>query len=188
MDLGVIYYLVLAVLIIIAISYILYQLTQLYYTIHPRRTSFLPSPITKISKTLDLIIKKLKIKPNKFHFYELGSGTATVTNYIARNYKFKSYNAIESEFQTFLLTKIFRWLTGLKNVNFILGDFFKVKINKPALFYVLLSPSILNCLEIKDIFTNCYVISFVFQIPNQTPLKVYHIDKIDKDIFVYKFD
>lgn len=186
MNLGYINLFVLVCLIAVASSFIAYQITQLYYSLHPRRSSFLPSPITKIHLTLDEIIDEFGVDAGKYNFYEFGSGTATISAYLAKKHRFKTVNAIESDIQTYLMTCLFRKLQGHK-INFIYGDIFKQKITKPAVIYVFLGSNMLKELVESGVLKDTIVISFIFKVPGKTAEKTYHIDQINKDIFVYKF-
>ncbi len=147
--------------------------------------NFAPYLNTK-HKTIEKILDEIEINGNET-IYELGCGNAGFLQLIGKKYPNTKLIGYEYSFLPWLIANIQLKIHGVKNLQIIRKNIFKVDLSKVNIIYCYLNISTMQKLKEKfnqECQTNTQIISNKFQIEDWTAKKTIKVNK--EKIYFYK--
>ena len=172
------YFLFFIILIVFAIFYVV----QFYNVLF---RGFAPYLNTN-GKTIYKLISEIEIKGNET-VYELGCGHAGFLQLLGRKFPNTKLIGFEYSLVPFLVAKLQMFIHGVKNLQIIKKNIFKINLSEPNIIYCYLNIKTMEKLKIKfenECQPGTQIISNKFQIPNWTPEKTLEVNS--NKIYFYK--
>jgi hypothetical protein len=172
------------VLVILATcAYVIY-LIEMVLNSRPGRIIYVGTDTKSVMGKVAEIIRNRVKDPSEYILYEPGSGLATASRSLARQFRWKEVIATELRYSLLAGAYVRNWRGPVRLVR---ADILKYDVPAPSVVYCYLSGDLLKRLYEQGKFEDRLVICLTFVIPGVTPTEQTAIDGWQKQLTVYDF-